>query len=43
MVREEKTSELVYAEVIEDVEEKPDPDDDPDQNKTADVEGDDKE
>jgi hypothetical protein len=34
-LKEGKTEELVYAPAIEDVEEKPDPADDPDQNKTA--------
>lgn len=40
LVREEKLEELEYAPVVEDLEEKADPDDDPDQNKTADVDGD---
>ncbi len=35
-----KDEELVYAEVIEDHEEKVDPEDDPEHNKTADAEGD---
>jgi hypothetical protein len=35
LLKEGKMEELVYAPAVEDVEEKPDPADDPDQNKTA--------
>ena len=39
LVKEEKFDDLVYAAVVEDLEEQADPDDDPDKNKTADAEG----
>ena len=39
LLKDGKTEELVYAPVVEDIEELPDPADDPDKNKTADEEG----
>ena len=41
LVKEEKLTELVYAPVLEEVEEKVEEIDDPDKNKTADADGDD--
>lgn len=38
-MKDGKTEDLVYAEVIEDHQDKVDPEDDPDKNKTADEEG----
>lgn len=35
LVKDGKTEELVFAPAVEDVEEQPDPADDPEQNKTA--------